>query len=280
IETMKIPESEGVVIYGKGPAFLYSYLTLKYGHALWTAVYSPQNNPIIVSSKITKYKVGDSFGKETILKHIPYHQQKRKYGAASVKVNKKIIAFLGPPNSGKSVFLNAIKLQLQNTLPSEFFHNAVFAYRACPDAEGDWFYKTPVEEVKKYGYEYQYDEEFVEKACEQLQSLKEEKDLMLVDCGGKIDKRNSQIWDLCTHAIIISSVPSKITEWRGGAAASGLNILAEVESVLDGTTEIISIADPIVLRVGKLERGNSSVHVPPVLIERITNGLHILLPNI
>lgn len=269
-----LPSGEGLVIHGKAPIFLYAHLALNYHPANWIAIYMPQNSPIVVASRSPKYKVGETLDKQIILRHITHREGEKKPKGFQLEPEYKAIALMGPPHSGKSVLLNAMRIRLRQSLLSEIFHREVFILRACPDGEGDFFHDSPLDEVMTLRYKYQFDDEFVDKMCKQLRSLMEEKRLILVDCGGRIDKRNQRIWNLCTNAIITSSDPAKIPEWRGAATASNLTMLAEIETVMEEALEVISDNVPLRVRLGKLERGSPPGQLPDILIHRIISGLY------
>jgi CRISPR-associated protein Csx3 len=194
-------------------------------------------------------------------------------GKPQPSIRSKVIAFLGPPHSGKSVLLNAIRIQIQNQLPADWVNHNFFVLRACPDGEGDWFSEGHLDVVRTLRYKNQFDDQFVEQICEELEQLRQQKRLLLVDCGGKLDKKNQRILSLCTHALIVSWDPEQIPEWRGAARLSELEILAEVESVLSDCAEVQS-ESPLRIRLGQLKRGNESrLQIPEALIRAVTEGL-------
>ncbi|MCX8171580.1 MAG: CRISPR-associated ring nuclease Crn3/Csx3 [Candidatus Bathyarchaeota archaeon] len=50
---------KGVILSGRGPIWLYSYLVHHYHPATFIATYDPRVGAVIVESHMTKYKVGD-----------------------------------------------------------------------------------------------------------------------------------------------------------------------------------------------------------------------------
>jgi len=162
---------------------------------------------------------------------------------------------------------------MQEELPPECFHRDFFVLRACPDGEGDWFSEIPANVALTLRYKGPFDDQFVDQVCAELEQLRQQKRLLFVDCGGKIDKKNQRILNLCTHALIVSCAPELIPEWRGAACSSELEILAEVESVPTACAEV-QATSPLRIRLGKLKRGTErDLQIPVELIKAVMEGL-------
>lgn len=263
-----IDANKGIVINGRAPIWLYAYLAAFYQHAPWVATFSPTDGAtIVVSRKDSERQVGDVIPTQVVLPHIPRHPEGPTRSSPKTENHSKVVALLGPPHSGKSVLLNAIRLKMQKELSPICFQQSFYVLRACPDGEGDWFSEIPEEIALTLRYKNRFDEEFVNRICGALQELRPQKKLLLVDCGGKLDRKNQRILNLCTHAIIVSRDPEQILLWRGAALLSELAIVAEVESTLNACTKVMC-SSPLRIRLGKLERGNErTLELPRELLD-------------
>ncbi len=210
--------------------------------------------------------MGNVIPTEKVLPYLPKRPEVPKQEESKPEILSKAIAFLGPPRSGKSVLMNSIRIKLQNELAAEKFQRDFYVLRACPDGEGDWFSEIPKDVALTLRYKNRFDDEFAGRICEALQQLRQQKRLLLVDCGGRIDKKNQRVLNLCTHAIIVSRDPEQIPLWRGAALLSELEILAEIESAPEPCAEVISTS-PLHIQLGKLERGEErELKIPTELI--------------
>ena len=216
-------------------------------------------------------QIGDVIPVETIQPFIPRHGNPPKTNQASPVHSCRKIAFLGPPHSGKSVFMNALSLTLKEHLTSKDYHQSFFILRACPDGEGNWSYDTPQELVKTLRYKNAFDDAFTDTVCEHIRQIETQKNILFLDCGGRIDRKNQKILNLCTGAIIISSNPDAFAEWEGAAKASEVPVIAVVESRLETLCEIVQ-TDPLTIRLGKLDRAESPPQLPEELIHAVLKG--------
>lgn len=264
MKSLDLPEvdnQKGIIINGRAPIWLYAYIVQQYREAKWIATYDPKEGAIIVISNSSDRNPGEIIPTTEVLPYLPIHSSKAK----------KVIAFIGPPHSGKSVLMNAIRIELENKLPKETFERDFYVLRACPDGEGNWFSEIPESQRKILRYKNRFDDNFVNEVCDELQKLRDQKSLLFVDCGGKIDKKNQRILNLCTHAIIVSSDPNQIPVWRGLALSSELEVLAEIQSVNETQSDIIS-PSPFLIRLGKLERGSEKdLNIPEELLSKLLN---------
>jgi CRISPR-associated protein Csx3 len=208
--------------------------------------------------------VGSVIALEQIQPYLPRHEENKPPGKAP-RNNRKVIAFVGPPHSGKSVLVAALYRQLQRSLPVEEFQREVFLLRACPDGEGNWSSEIPPELARTHRFKNHWDDEFARKVCQDLEKLAQNKRLLLVDVGGKIDRRNQQILNCCTHAVIVSRDPNAVAEWRGALQAAEITVLAEIDSTLEEVCEVVE-QKPLRLRLGPLERERRDYSLPEELL--------------
>lgn len=276
LSQIELPEgidySKGIIISGKGPVWLYAHLTHLCHVAAWVATADPRLGAVVVQNHIPNGRaVGSIISQEDLSNLIDSQPKTEKPKKQDVKQHK-VIALVGPPHSGKSVFLNALRMRLQNEYP-EIFNNDFFIIRACPDGEGDWFGDIPENQGKQWRYSTHFTNEFVEKSVEGIRNAKATKKILMVDCGGKIDKINQRILNECSDAIIISSKSEETPEWRGALKASENKIIAEINSVLDNILEINSDL-PLKITMGEFDRNNVksiTMRLPKELIDRILN---------
>ena len=92
------------------------------------------------------------------------------------KVQSFKLAVIGPPHSGKSVFLSS----LIDSLP-----DGCRIHRACPDGEGDWSQKTDQTVSQKLREKGKFSVDFVDRSIEMIETYTDK--ILLVDTGGKID---------------------------------------------------------------------------------------------
>jgi len=272
----KINPGQGVIINGRAPIWLYAYLIRHCEDAPWIAIFNPMDGAVVVASRSGSegaQNVGDVIPIGEVLPYLSTSKSAGKVEGEKPRevVKSKAIAFVGPPHSGKSVLMNALRLRMQEMLTPEKLHRNFYVLRACPDGEGDWFSAIPPEIALTLRYKTSFDAAFLDKICTALESLRFQKRLVFVDCGGEIDKKNQRILNLCTHAIIVSRDRDQIPLWHGAALASELEILAEVQSMRVKKSKILSSC-PLRIQLGKLERGSESgLSLPQALVELIEN---------
>lgn len=250
---------KGIVVFGRAPIWLYSYLVHQAHPAAWVAVYDPRYGAVVVEAhKTNSPKVGDIIDPETILK---YYKQNRE--------PHKIIAFLGNPHTGKSVFLRVVRNKLKELLHPDVFCRDVFVVKACPDGEGDWFAELGENDGKIYRYKNRFDFDFADRISKDIEIISKEKTKLLVDCGGKIDHFNQIILNKCTTAIILGTDENSISEWRGAAKLCGLEILCEVFSSNQNVSFVVN-TNPLRIKFGFLDRNNKNI---PELPKEFINKL-------
>lgn len=276
LKSLKVPAeiqwNKGVVINGRTSTWVFSALTHLCHPAAWVAVYAPRDGGAIVvqSHRAVGPYVGEVVPSSRIQPYIPRHIDIPKPPQDSPQTNKAAVAFLGPPHSGKSILLNELRLALRQHLPEEIFQREFFILRACPDGQGDWFDDIPQSQAMTLRYKNRFDSDFVSRISNHLRQLRSEKSLLFVDCGGKIDKKNTAILDACTHAIIVSSDPGLFERWMGAVEAGELGLLAQIESTTREEVAVVS-QSPLRIRIGKLERGNKTIRLPTELIDAVAN---------
>ncbi len=277
IRDIRLPESidwsKGVVINGRSPIWLYAVLVHECHIAAWVAVYSPRDGGAVVvqSHREDAPQTGDIIPNHLIIEYLKRAENKKKETSRNIR-SRKVIAFVGPPHSGKSVLINLLSKVLSNSMTLESFNKDFYLIRACPDGEGSWSSEVDESISKIIRYKNDFDDEFVEKICTTIENLKQEKSLIFVDCGGKIDAKNQKIWNLCTDAIIVSREMADIPKWEGACSASDLNILCRVHSLTEKTCKLIDATLPL-YELGYLSRnGDMLPEIPNEIIDIIIRG--------
>ena len=153
---------------------------------------------------------------------IYYHRMNEKpFGRA--------IAFVGPPHSGKSVFLAELYRQF---LGDKAVGQKAFLQRACPDGEGMWSAESDPEVVKKIRQKGSFDEPTMSFFIQSIRGLRKTKSIVLVDCGGRRSTQNAVILGECSDAIILSSKPEELELWKTFCEENGVKVLAMLKSEL------------------------------------------------
>jgi len=270
LELPIIKNEVGVVLSGKLPNWLFSHLVLHYQSNLFCAIYNPRNGAIIVNANTPKYSIGNIIENDLIINHFK-QQENQKRTNPHIENTNKTIALIGPPHSGKSVFLQLLVKELQqkdyNNFNSEFY-----IIRACPDGEGNWSGEVAPELVKILRYKNAFTDEFVNSICSHLIELKKTKKYVFVDCGGIIDKKNQRIFNLCSHSIVVAKDSNSVCEWIGAAKSCELIISAIVLSSLENVSNVIT-ENPLKINYGPTTRDilytNKSSHIPDNLLSNI-----------
>jgi CRISPR-associated Csx3 family protein len=151
------------------------------------------------------------------------------------------VAIVGPPHSGKTVFLGG----LCENLPRD----KRFLFRACPDGEGTWTWRSSeAAKCRRKGF---FNPRIVDWYVEKLRTNKLAP-IVLVDVGGKITSENHRILSEVDAVVIISGALDAIGEWEDFSKDCGCEILARIHSDYHAS-EDDPMSDPMV--VHHLERG-------------------------
>lgn len=160
------------------------------------------------------------------------------------------VAVVGPPHSGKSVFLGG----LCENLPRD----KRFLFRACPDGEGSWTWRSP--EAAKYRRKGSFNPQIVDWYVEKLRTINLAP-IVLVDVGGKMTTENRRILSEVDAAIILSGDLYAIEEWEAFCKDCGCEILARIHSDYHALGDD-PMSDPMVVHY--LERGEDVSSRPTI----------------
>ncbi|ESA34652.1 crispr-associated csx3 family [Leptolyngbya sp. Heron Island J] len=230
--------SREVVISGQAPLWLQVRLMWCCREAPWVGCHAARDNQIVViHSKVASPTVGDSF---------PIRLNRRPCPA---------ILISGPPNSGKSVFSNALRRALLTQ------GQRVFLHRASWDGEGNWSYESDnpslVDSLVRHN-EFRIHEDpktakqipdFFEKQARTVANLRQLTDCLLVDVGGLPQLEKIPLVKQCSHYIVISRLPSEVEKWHK-LCESHLTALAVIHSVLEPTQQVVKELPILEIKAG------------------------------
>jgi len=264
IRNLQLPKgidyTKGVIISGKSPVWLFSYLVHLLHISKWVATFDPRKGAIVVQSHDSKSpQAGDVIPLDDIKHYFGIHESTNKIKKKPGKRKNKIIAFVGPPHSGKSVFLNLLSLKLSKRWGWKNFQKYFYIIRACPDGEGDWYHDVPEQLGTTLRYKTAFDEGFVSETVLGIKTASENKKILFIDCGGKIDKKNQRILNECNCVIIVSRDKSETLKWMGAISSSNLELLYVINSVLTKSYKRISKTE---YELGPLIRFNKGKRIP------------------
>lgn len=204
LQLPKLDRTQGVILFGSAPTWLYAYLLQECQHP-WIAFYNlPLGGAVVVASRESSPKVGE------VIPMPPRTQP----GIA--------IALGGPPDSGKSVLSNALRCHLSRLYPTL----RVFLHRANWDGEGNWSYETGdraiVQKLIKQGEYRFYDRPDADRLliayfdyhAKAVTNIRNQMDVVIVDLGGKVQPQKLPVVQQCTHSVVISSQPDKVADWQ------------------------------------------------------------------
>ncbi|GFE68263.1 CRISPR-associated protein Csx3 [Chroococcus sp. FPU101] len=263
--TLEIPQeldrTQGIILYGSAPIWLYTYLIERLSSYPWVACFNLNlQAAVIVVSQVSSPTVGDS---------IPIQ---------FTTIPNITIIIGGPPNSGKSVFSNALRKTLAKYQPEA----QVYLHRANWDGEGNHTYETPEELAEKLKQRNKTKihlkpnaeklvPEYFTYHAQSVTKIRQVVDITLVDVGGKADIAKNPVIEQCTHYIIISSDPEKIQEWHE-LFSQKLQPIAVIHSVLEEKIEILKTEPFLEIVAGKWVR-NHVRQIPEVLLKGILRCL-------
>lgn len=248
--------SREVVLYGRMPNWLWGRLIDLCSAAPWVGCYNgPVGGIVVVASRVSVPAVGDLIAVKQNCLPCP------------------AIAIGGPPNSGKSVFSNALRNQLIRQLPER----KTYLHRASWDGEGDWAYEADSPMVKQFirHNEYRIHENpetvdlipaYYQYHAQVVKNLRLLSDCVLVDMGGMPQKEKQPLLAECTHYVVISRLEEAIAQWHDQCSLI-LTPLAVIHSVLEPMQEIVQSAPFLEVTAGPWVE-SASVNFPTSVLEK------------
>jgi CRISPR-associated protein Csx3 len=249
--------SREVILFGQAPIWLYSYLVNHCHEAPWVGCYDARKKlAVVVQSRVSEKAAGDEL-------------------LASPNPTLCPAIFIGgPPDSGKSVLSNALRLSLMQKL-----QRRVFLHRANWDGDGNWKHESSNRElVKKLALEnenrlHEHPQvaellpKYFKDQAQAVTNLRGLVDLVLVDVGGKVQPEKAPLVSSCTHYIIISKDCEEIAQWHNFCQPA-LKPLAVIHSVLEQREEILQTQPVLEMVAGSWQEGET-FSVPEVLLQEV-----------
>ncbi len=241
----------GVVINGRAPVWLFSYLTRELHPTAWIACNDPRKMSAVVTATHTR---SVKIGQVIQLEHL-----RSEWLCPALMI-------VGPPDSGKSVVSHALFQTLLSENPN------IFLQRANWDGEGNYVLELEPDadtEAFKAANKGGLTEEFFPYQAEAILNLRRQKSLVIVDVGGKVQPEKQPVLEACSHYLIISSKPEEVEPWHQFCRDRGnLTPVAVIHSTLQ-TSEVIHEQESYLeMTCGPWVRGRTR-GVPEVLAQRV-----------
>lgn len=248
-----LDSKKGLIVSGRGPIWLYLYLYNKIKNVRWFASFDPRFGALITKAKNPKL-IGAIVDLQRIKKFLP-----------NLGYYTKVIALLGPPHSGKTVFMDTLFKVIIKKF--DYLNDLAFIVKGAPDGEGLWSYEIPPAFAQLIRYKNKFSQNFVTNVIRNIKNISITKALVFVDCGGKMDDYNLQILKHCTSAIFIGPDTKVISQWRKFFRQT--KPLAEVISILkDGeNTSELNANGYYNITMHNLSRGNLNITIPLNFLE-------------
>lgn len=255
--------SQPLVLFGQAPIWLYSYLISQCLAKTipWIGCYdAPGQRVVVVISQHPTISVGDAFA-------VPLNRDP----CPAILVG-------GPPNSGKSVFSNALRVALRKRHPDKL----IYLHRASWDGEGNWAYEAKNTDLIKRLItlnEYRIHEDpetaklipgYFQYHARTAGNLRKLADCLIVDVGGIPQVEKQPLVEQCSHYIVISRLAEAVDPWHQ-LCNPVIAPVAVVHSVLDAIQKIVC-EDPLEIVAGPWMNADSAV-LPEVILKRTDNLL-------
>lgn len=250
-----IDATGGVVITGRAPIWLYAYLVHELHPTAWVACYDPRlGGGVVVATHSRLARIGQV---------IPLPQLQ-----ISPRL-KPALLVVGPPDSGKSVLSHALFTALLPQQPE------VFLQRANWDGEGNWILELPASatpeqrETLKLDNKGSLSDRFFVHQAQSVLHLRQQKPLVIVDVGGRVQPEKMPVLEACSHYLIISAQPDEVGSWHEFCRDRGnLRPFAVIHSTLDETLQIHRQEPYLELTCGPWVQGQTQ-GVPEILLEAV-----------
>ena len=264
---LQLPENidpgKGIVLSGRGPLWLYGHLIHELHPTAWVACYDPRLGAVVVASHSPLVRVGQVIA------------LKKKLGIPPCEPLCPALMIVGPPDSGKSIFAHALFNALLPDYPD------IYLQRAHWDGEGNWILDagnglTEAErEEFKLVYRGTLTPGFFPYHYEAILNLRRQKQLVIVDVGGKVQPEKIPLLEACSHYLVISSNADEVQPWHEFCHDRGnLKLIAVIQSSLPLVEQIEQREPYLILTTAACVNGKPCP-VPKPLLEQV----HQLLIN-
>ncbi|RCJ31806.1 CRISPR-associated protein Csx3 [Nostoc punctiforme NIES-2108] len=271
IKNLELPSgidtTGGVIISGRAPMWLYSYLTHALHPTAWVACYDPRLGAVVSATNSRQVCIG-----QVIPVSPPNGRQ--NHGLAQEKRNVETglcpaLMVVGPPDSGKSVLSHALFQALLSGHPD------IYLQRAHWDGEGNYVLElssqTTDEEIESFKLRNKgaLTERFFPYHAQAILQLRRQKSLVIVDVGGMVQPEKLPILEACTHYLIISSKPEAVGAWHEFCRDRGNLIpVAVIHSSLAEVEEVHQVQPYLEITSGTWVRGRVQ-KVPEIILKQV-----------
>ena len=156
----------------------------------------------------------------------------------------------GPPHSGKSVLTYSLTHALR---VCDVKH---YVIRAAPDGEGDWSNEVDQRLVRELRFKGAFTPAFTNFVCKGLRNRHYP---LLVDVGGRPTPEQERIFDLCTHAILLTPDAQSQAQWHALLERHAVPCIADLTSDLHGQSSIEEVEPVLKGTITGLERKHSAI---------------------
>ncbi len=267
-----IDTTGGVVISGRAPMWLYSYLTHELHPTAWIACYDPRLGAVVSATNSRQVYIG-----QVIPINPPNGRQNHGLAKDAINIETGLcpaLMIVGPPDSGKSVLSHAL---FQALLPE---HPDIYLQRAHWDGEGNYVLELGLEatdeeiEAFKLRNKGALTERFFPYHAQAILQLRRQKSLVIVDVGGMVQPEKLPILEACTHYLIISSKPQAVNAWHEFCHDRGnLKPVAVIHSTLAEVERIHKNESYLEITSGPWVRGQ--VNAVPESILKSTKSIFV-----
>ena len=168
----------------------------------------------------------------------------------------------GPPHSGKSVLAYSLTQALRARAVAHY------VLRAYPDGEGDWANEADQALVRRIRLKGQGTSEWIDRVCRDIARRHLP---LIVDVGGKPTPDQERVFDVCTHAILLTPTAGAQDEWQARIERHNLPLLADLTSALIGVDRLIARTPIVRGTITGLNRGQQATGpVYEALVDQLT----------
>ncbi|MGQ9502718.1 MAG: CRISPR-associated protein Csx3 [Anaerolineae bacterium] len=174
------------------------------------------------------------------------------------------VAIGGPPHSGKSVLAYSLTKALRAR------GVAHYVLRAFPDGEGDWANEADQALVRRIRIKGDVTPEWIRHICRDIARRHLP---LIVDMGGQPTAWQEDVFDYCTHVILLTRDRASHTFWIRLARRHNLQVIADLHSVRFGE-DVVQAHSPVLRgQINGLERGSIATGVVATALVDLVSSL-------
>lgn len=270
LTTLELPSeldlAKEVILFGAGPTWLYVHLLhccQETQQTPWVGFYDLwTKQAVVVYSQTPDLTVGT--GVPLMFNRDP---------AIAILVG-------GPPDSGKSVFSNALRCSLLQANPKA----KVYLHRANWDGEGnvtndmpealrDWLVEQNKKPLSQLPNAEKLIADYFVSHAKTTSNIRDVMEIAIVDVGGVAQPAKSPLVEKCTHYIVISSKPEKIQEWHDLCSPT-LKPLVVIHSKLEPCFKVLQEEPFLEIEAGPWKKGETK-SIPDAVLQAVLDLLSV-----